>query len=172
MDKIHDSWLQPHRKYIQSTTGLAEKTVRPFLSSKAVMSSKPVNKTSYFFSIMVVFSDNLSAKPVVFAKTVFAIPVVISWEKFQASFFCIPADIATYWVPNRWFLKSSLVVDWFSLLQLFWHRPPPRPLPPHWTWIAGSADPYHNPSCPQRYHYFVVLCWLKEDDKRLTIENQ
>ena len=77
MDKIHDSWLQPHRKYIQSTTGLAEKTVRPFLSSKAVMSSKPVNKTSYFFSIMVVFSDNLSAKPVVFAKTVFAKPVVL-----------------------------------------------------------------------------------------------
>ena len=40
---------------IQSTTSLAEKTVRPFLSSKAVVPSRPANKTSYFSSKMVVF---------------------------------------------------------------------------------------------------------------------
>ena len=61
---------------IQSTTSLAEKTVRPFLSSKAVVYSKPVNKTSYFSSKMVVFSANWSVKQVVSAKTVSAKPFV------------------------------------------------------------------------------------------------
>ena len=55
---------------------IAEKTVRLFLSSKAVVSSRPVNKTGSFSSKTVVFLYNLSAKMVVSAKTVSAIPVV------------------------------------------------------------------------------------------------
>ena len=45
---------------IQPTTSLAEKTVRPFLSPKVVVSTKPVNNTSPFSTKM----DNLSTKPV------------------------------------------------------------------------------------------------------------
>ena len=45
---------------IQQTTAIAEKTVRLFLSSKAVASSKPVNKSSSISSKTVVLPDNLS----------------------------------------------------------------------------------------------------------------
>ena len=54
---------------------MAEKTVRLFLSSKAVVSSKPVNKSSSISSKTVVFSDNLSSIVVVSAIVVSAIAV-------------------------------------------------------------------------------------------------
>ena len=66
-------WSQIH---IQPTTAIAEKTVRLFLSSKAVVSSKPVNKPSSISSKTVVFSDNLSSIVVVSAIVVSAIAVV------------------------------------------------------------------------------------------------
>ena len=50
---------EPYTLYVQQTTAIAEKKVRLFLSSKAVVSSKPVNKPSSISSKTVVFSDNL-----------------------------------------------------------------------------------------------------------------
>ena len=61
---------------VQQTIAIAEKTVRLFLSSKAVVSSKPVNKPSSISSKTVVFSDNLSSIVVVSAIVVSAIAVV------------------------------------------------------------------------------------------------
>ena len=63
-------------EWIQPTTAIAEKTVRLFLSSTAVVSSKPVNKPSSISSKTVVFSDNLSSIVVVSAIVVSAIAVV------------------------------------------------------------------------------------------------
>lgn len=55
---------------------MAEKTVRLFLSSKVVVSSKPVNKPSSISSKTVVFSDNLSSIVVGSVIVVSAIAVV------------------------------------------------------------------------------------------------
>ena len=67
---------------IQTTTGLAEKTVRPFLSSKAVVPSRPANKTSYFSSKMVVFLDNSSTESAVSAKPV-CLYITAPWNFFK-----------------------------------------------------------------------------------------
>ena len=65
---------------IQPTTAIAEKTVRHFWSSKAVVSSNPVNKYISISSKMVVFLDNLSSIVVVSAIVVSAIAVVCCIE--------------------------------------------------------------------------------------------
>ena len=67
---------EPYTLYVQQTTAIAEKKVRLFLSSKAVVSSKPVKKPSSISSKTVVFSDNLSSIVVVSAIVVAAIAVV------------------------------------------------------------------------------------------------
>ena len=63
-------------RLVQPTTAIAEKTDRLFLSSKAVVSSNPVNKYISISSKTVVFSDNLSSIVVVSAIVVSAIAVV------------------------------------------------------------------------------------------------
>jgi len=78
--------------------------VRPFLSSKAVVPSKPVNKISLFSSKTVVFLDVFSAKTVVSAKTLSAKPVVD----------CIKYSVVSYQVkrfPFKWELPSSTSLE-------------------------------------------------------------
>ena len=74
------------KNILQQTTAITEKTVRLFLSSKAVVSSKPVNKPSSISSKTVIFSDNLSSIVVVSAIVVSAIAVVCCTHKKLDSF--------------------------------------------------------------------------------------
>ena len=83
--KLQYSFGELYPSFLRSTANdrYSGKTVRLFLSSKAVVSSKPVNKPSSISSKMVVSLDNLSSIVVVSAIVVFAIAVVCCIQGFQ-----------------------------------------------------------------------------------------